>query len=150
MLEDRFLRNKENFGESDMAKENNFNTFAYVFNQSYHYIGPKSMTIKNMGGRLPVINTQISSAQQRCMTAFLWFFPSLFSHTYAWEENLKSSKRQGRRNRRGKILADELTYSNQGADYIYSKVASASPSRFEAHTGLFRLLMKGIFDPYVL
>ena len=34
MLEDRFLRNKENFGESDMAKENNFNTFAYVFNQS--------------------------------------------------------------------------------------------------------------------
>jgi hypothetical protein len=34
--------------------------------------------------------------------------------------------------------------------YIYRKVASASPSRFEAHVGLFRLLMKGIFDPYVL
>ena len=33
---------------------------------------------------------------------------------------------------------------------IYRIVASASPSRFEAHVGLFRLLMKGIFDPYVL
>ena len=51
MLEDRFLRNQENFGESEMAKENNFCTFAYVLNQSYHYIGPKSMTFKNMGGR---------------------------------------------------------------------------------------------------
>ena len=33
---------------------------------------------------------------------------------------------------------------------IYRKVASSSPSRIEAHAGLFRLLMKGIFDPYVL
>ena len=32
----------------------------------------------------------------------------------------------------------------------YRIVASTSPSRFEAHVGLFRLLMKGIFDPYVL
>ena len=32
----------------------------------------------------------------------------------------------------------------------YCIVASASLFRFEAHTGLFRLLMKGIFDPYVL
>ena len=35
----------------------------------------------------------------------------------------------------------------------YRKVASASPSCFEAHVGLlglFRLLLKGIFDPYVL
>ena len=32
----------------------------------------------------------------------------------------------------------------------YRKVASASPSHFEAHEGLLRLLMKGIFDPYVL
>ena len=32
----------------------------------------------------------------------------------------------------------------------YRKVASSSPSRIEAHAGLFRLLMKGIFDPYVL
>ena len=32
----------------------------------------------------------------------------------------------------------------------YRIVASSSPSRIEAHAGLFRLLMKGIFDPYVL
>ena len=29
------------------------------------------------------------------------------------------------------------------------KVASTSPSHFEAHAGLFRLLMEGIFDAYV-
>ena len=33
---------------------------------------------------------------------------------------------------------------------VYRIVASSSPSRIEAHAGLFRLLMKGIFDPYVL
>ena len=32
----------------------------------------------------------------------------------------------------------------------YSKVASSNMSRLEAHAGYFRLLMKGIFDPYVL
>ena len=32
----------------------------------------------------------------------------------------------------------------------YRIVASTSPSRIEAHAGLFRSLMKGIFDPYVL
>ena len=31
----------------------------------------------------------------------------------------------------------------------YRKVVSSSPSHFEAHAGLFRLLMKGIFDAYV-
>ena len=31
----------------------------------------------------------------------------------------------------------------------YRIVASTSPSRFEAHAGFFRFLMKGIFDPYV-
>ena len=34
--------------------------------------------------------------------------------------------------------------------FIYRKVASSNMSRLEAHTGFFRLLMKGIFDPYVL
>ena len=29
-------------------------------------------------------------------------------------------------------------------------VASTSPSRIETHAGLFRLLLKGIFDPYAL
>ena len=32
----------------------------------------------------------------------------------------------------------------------YRKVASSNTSRFEAHAGLFRLLMKGTFDAYVL
>ena len=32
----------------------------------------------------------------------------------------------------------------------YRKVASSNTSHFEAHAGLFRLLMKGIFDAYVL
>ena len=34
--------------------------------------------------------------------------------------------------------------------YKYRIVASSIPSRIEAHADLFRLLMKGIFDPYVL
>ena len=33
---------------------------------------------------------------------------------------------------------------------IYRIVVSTSLSRFEAHVGLFRLLMKGIFDAYLL
>ena len=33
---------------------------------------------------------------------------------------------------------------------IYRKVASSNPSRLKAHAGFLRLLMKGIFDPYVL
>ena len=32
----------------------------------------------------------------------------------------------------------------------YRKVASSNTSRLEAHAGFFRLLMKGIFNPYVL
>ena len=32
----------------------------------------------------------------------------------------------------------------------YCKIASSNTSRLEAHIGLFRLLMKGIFGPYVL
>ena len=32
----------------------------------------------------------------------------------------------------------------------YCKVASFNTSRFEANAGFFRLLMMGIFDPYVL
>ena len=38
-----------------------------------------------------------------------------------------------------------------GSNYItYCKVASSNTSCLEAHAGLFRLLMKGVFDPYVL
>ena len=32
----------------------------------------------------------------------------------------------------------------------YHKVASSNTSRLEAHAGFFRLLMKGIFNPYEL
>ena len=35
-------------------------------------------------------------------------------------------------------------------DPKYRKVTSTNPSHLEAHAGFFRLLMKGIFDPYVL
>ena len=45
--------------------------------------------------------------------------------------------------------------NNQGTlvefqSFIYRKVASSNMSRLEAHAGFFRLLMKGIFDCYVL
>ena len=33
---------------------------------------------------------------------------------------------------------------------IYRKVTSSDTSHLEAHAGFFRLLMNGIFDPYVL
>ena len=35
-------------------------------------------------------------------------------------------------------------------DYKYRQVASSNTSRFEAYAGFFKLLMKGILDPYVL
>ena len=34
-------------------------------------------------------------------------------------------------------------------EFKYRKVASSKTSRLEARAGFFRLLMKGIFDPYV-
>ena len=37
-----------------------------------------------------------------------------------------------------------------GRETTYHKVASSNTSRLEAHAGFFRLLMKWIFDPYVL
>ena len=37
-----------------------------------------------------------------------------------------------------------------GAQPIYRKVASSNKSRLETHAGFFRLLLKEIFDPYVL
>ena len=33
---------------------------------------------------------------------------------------------------------------------IYRKLPNSNTSRLETHAGFFRLLMKGIFDPYVL
>ena len=40
--------------------------------------------------------------------------------------------------------------SLQGLDSEYRIVASSNTSRLEAHPGIFRLLMKGIVDAYVL
>ena len=40
--------------------------------------------------------------------------------------------------------------TNAIINFKYRKVASSNMSRLEAHAGFFRLLMKGIFDPYVL
>ena len=41
----------------------------------------------------------------------------------------------------GKIFAETSTYR---------KIPSSNTSHLEAHAGFFRLLMKGMFDPYVL
>ena len=34
--------------------------------------------------------------------------------------------------------------------FMFPKVASSNTSHLEAHAGFFRLLIKGIFNPYVL
>ena len=41
-------------------------------------------------------------------------------------------------------------FSSTSQALIYRKVASSNTSCLEAHAGFFRLLMKGIFNPYVL
>ena len=46
------------------------------------------------------------------------------------------------------IIFKSLSESFFGPEY--GIVASTSPSRIEVHTGIFRSLMKGIFDPQVL
>ena len=43
-----------------------------------------------------------------------------------------------------------IMYASEDIFLIHRKVASSRPSPIEAHAGLFRLLMNGIFDPYVL
>ena len=50
----------------------------------------------------------------------------------------------------GPLIFKANALSFDPAEKYYRIVASASSSRLEAHTGLFRLLMKGVFDPYVL
>ena len=42
------------------------------------------------------------------------------------------------------------TTTYKGLCMYYRKITSSNTSRLEAHVGLFRLLMKGIFGPYVL
>ena len=43
-----------------------------------------------------------------------------------------------------------LVFRDGNLKNTYRKVASSNTSRLEAHAGYFKLLMKGIFDPYVL
>jgi hypothetical protein len=45
-------------------------------------------------------------------------------------------------------LLDNINEQDQ--HFCYCKVASSKTSHLEANAGFFRLLMKGIFDPYVL
>ena len=42
------------------------------------------------------------------------------------------------------------SYLIDSSAIIYRKVASSNTSRLEPHPGFYRLLMKGIFDAYVL
>ena len=48
------------------------------------------------------------------------------------------------------ILFAQNLYFRFTSSFDYHKVVSSNTSRLEAHDGFFRLLMKGIFDPYVL
>ena len=57
----------------------------------------------------------------------------------------------------GKHVEENIYYnlgrshdSSKELNSKYRKVASTSLSYFEAHAGLFRLSMKGIFNDYVL
>ena len=46
-------------------------------------------------------------------------------------------------------LLNNLSNQNE-TESIYHIVANSDTSRLEAHAGIYRLLMKGIFDAYVL
>ena len=50
---------------------------------------------------------------------------------------------------RGLVCLKFMEAALIAAMYTYCKVASSNTSRLEAHEAFFRLLMKGIFDPYV-
>ena len=48
------------------------------------------------------------------------------------------------------VLGVPISQSHLMTAYLlYRKVTSSNTSRLEAHASFFRLLMKGIFDPYV-
>ena len=71
-----------------------------------------------------------------------------FSLTY-----LPTKKADGQAFRSTEVQKSTREFSN-GLDFSldirYCKVASSNTSRLEAHAGFFRLLMKGIFDLYVV
>ena len=45
-------------------------------------------------------------------------------------------------------MGEKVEYHEE--ENTYGKVTSSNTSHLEAHADFFRLLMKGIFDPYVL
>ena len=47
------------------------------------------------------------------------------------------------------LNATHIFVATVTAQDMYRKVTSSNTSRLEANAGFFRLLMKGIFDPYV-
>ena len=71
-------------------------------------------------------------------------------------EKVRRSKRQYQLNLSKKEKSTDLDlnvinlYSLFLNRNTYRKVASSNTSRLEAHAGFFKLLMKGIFDPYLL
>ena len=49
-----------------------------------------------------------------------------------------------------KFAGNRLSPGNKYFVSMYRKIASSNTSCLEAHVGFFKLLMKGIFGPYVL
>ena len=50
----------------------------------------------------------------------------------------------------GRLYPSNLRHLSDFNEGVYRKVTSSNKSPLEAHTGLFKCIMKGIFDPYVL
>ena len=50
----------------------------------------------------------------------------------------------------GHVIPPDFGRFGSKNHFIYRKIVSSNMSHLEAHTGFFRLLMKGILDPYVL
>ena len=83
---------------------------------------------------------------------FYVFLTQLTYQVIKINENINFSRYENQIQNSGQFrtLFRYLEKDWQDKKLIYSKVASTSPSRFETHIGLFRLLMKEIFDAYVL
>ena len=100
----------------------------------------------------------IGSANDLVNSAYIsCFFKVENSFSYALYQSpsktLISSQASYKSNLDLKVWAKQnkiMTLEVQNYKTEYRKVASSNTSRFEAHAGLFRLLMKGIFDAYVL
>jgi hypothetical protein len=65
---------------------------------------------------------------------------------------IMSFEKKDKKSQVTKVLKKHLNLYNilKLPNCSYCKVASSNTSRLEAHEGFFRLLMKGIFYPYLL